>query len=87
MSEMSENVRKCPKNKMSEMSDIPKNVKSDMDIFGHFRTFSDIFKIFLPWFNQTIIMITVNIQSKVTEFKCIIHYTTIILLKWLILHS
>ena len=46
MSEMSENVRKCPKNKMSEMSDIPKNVKSDMDIFGHFRTFSDIFKIF-----------------------------------------
>ena len=23
---------------MSEMSDIPKNVKSDMDIFGHFRT-------------------------------------------------
>ena len=42
MSEMSENVRKCPKNKMSEMSDIPKNVKSDMDIFGHFRTFSDV---------------------------------------------
>ena len=23
----------------SKMSDIPKNVKSDMDILGHFRTF------------------------------------------------
>ena len=42
------------------------------DIFGHFQDF-------LPWFNQTIITITVNIQSKVTEFKCIIHILRLIL--------
>ena len=58
------------------MSDIPKNVKSDMDIFGHFRTFSDVFGHFQESFFA---MIQSNNQFKVTEFKFTIHYTTIII--------
>ena len=43
---------------------------------GHFRTFSDVFGHFQESFFA---MIQSNNQFKVTEFKCTIHYTTIII--------